>query len=68
MAASDHAGVISIPVPLWPRRRRAGSAAPADEGRPGQRRVRRFLAWRNPARPISGTWMAGRLRANHLGR
>ena len=38
------------------------------EARPGQRRVRRFLAWRNPARPIKGTWIAGRLRANHLGR
>ena len=45
-----------------------GVAPPADERRSAHCPVRRFLAWRNPARQISGTWMKGRLRANHLGR
>jgi len=45
-----------------------GLGCATGQGRPGQHRVRRFLAWRNPARPISGTWMAGRLRANQRGR
>ena len=44
MAFSGRAGAISIPNTLRPRLRRAGPAVPADEGRPGQRRVRRFLA------------------------
>jgi hypothetical protein len=31
-------------------------------------RWRRFLPWRNTARTRTGTWIAGRLRANHAGR
>ena len=65
---SDDAGAISIPYRPAAAATPAASTAPVSEVRPGQRRARRFLAWRNPARPIRGTWMAGRLRANHLGR
>ena len=46
----------------------SGRARPSRRIRADQRRFRRFLAWRYPARPIRGTWMAGRLRANHLGK
>jgi len=59
----EHAHDPRIAPPL-----RTGATGPPAELRERPRWVRRFLAWRNPARQISGTWMAGRLRANHLGR